>query len=47
MTGAPVLVTAEELGYAGYKHELPDGETNIWAPFVLNLDWELAWWVKL
>jgi hypothetical protein len=38
---------AEAPGYAGYKGQFADGDTNIWVPFTSQLDWEMAHWAKL
>ncbi|KAF8878336.1 hypothetical protein BD779DRAFT_1474853 [Infundibulicybe gibba] len=49
LAGMPIPTTpASKSGYLGYKAQLgTDGETNIWAPFKSQLDWEVAKWAKL
>ncbi|KZT19755.1 hypothetical protein NEOLEDRAFT_1077268, partial [Neolentinus lepideus HHB14362 ss-1] len=33
--------------YHKYSAQLGGHEDNVWAPFVSQLDWEVAWWAKL
>ncbi|KAF5388369.1 hypothetical protein D9615_000743 [Tricholomella constricta] len=46
MAGAPILSDNNASGYTQYTTTLGD-ESNLWAPFASQMDWEIARWAKL
>ncbi|KAJ3898941.1 hypothetical protein F5879DRAFT_1063908 [Lentinula edodes] len=52
LAGAPLMNTklpTHKLSsaYEHYQSKIPDGEANIWAPFISQMDWEVAQWAKM
>ncbi|KAJ3805883.1 hypothetical protein F5876DRAFT_81287 [Lentinula aff. lateritia] len=52
LAGAPLMnmkLPTHELSsaYEHYQSKIPDGEANIWAPFISQMDWEVAQWAKM
>lgn len=52
LAGTPLMSTKlpthhRSSAYEHYQSKIPDGEANIWAPFISQMDWEVAQWAKM
>lgn len=45
--GAPITNATQNSGYNAYAQTVDKSQTNPWAPFASQVDWEVARWAKL